>query len=82
MWWDALGFALLLFAVSALDRWWLRRFLASLLHVVYHKYASIRHQHTYNAWSAKSGMLHNHAQLTHVNPYKSFTNLPLAFLVF
>jgi hypothetical protein len=31
---------------------------------------------------AKSGMLHAHAPLSHINPYKPFTNLPLAFLVF
>jgi hypothetical protein len=31
---------------------------------------------------AKSNMLHNYTQLTHVNAYKLFTNLPLAFLVF
>jgi hypothetical protein len=30
----------------------------------------------------KSSMLHDYAQLTHTNPYKQFTNLPLAFLVF
>jgi hypothetical protein len=58
------------------------RFLASLLHVVYHKYASMKQQHKCNAWGANSGILHAHAQLTHVNPYKSFTNLPLAFSVF
>jgi hypothetical protein len=28
------------------------------------------------------GMLHARAQLTHVTPYKPFTNLPLPFLVF
>jgi hypothetical protein len=27
-------------------------------------------------------MLHAHAQLIHINTYKPFTNLPLAFLVF
>jgi hypothetical protein len=31
---------------------------------------------------AKSGILHAHAQLTHINPYKPFTKLYLAFLVF
>jgi hypothetical protein len=31
---------------------------------------------------ANSGMLHDHAQLSHINPYKPFTNLPLVFLVF
>jgi hypothetical protein len=50
--------------------------------VVCHKYASMRHQHKCNAWGAKSGMLHGHAPLNHVNPYKPFTNLPLAILVF
>jgi hypothetical protein len=28
------------------------------------------------------GMLHSHAQLNHINPYKPFTNLPIVFLVF
>jgi hypothetical protein len=42
----------------------------------------MRHQHKYNACGAKSDMLHNYAQLTHTNSYKSFTNLPLSFLVF
>jgi hypothetical protein len=27
-------------------------------------------------------MLHDHEQLNHINPYKPFTELPLAFLVF
>jgi hypothetical protein len=43
------GVALLLLGVSALDLCWLRRFLISLLRVVYHKYASMRHQYKYNA---------------------------------
>jgi hypothetical protein len=38
--------------------------------------------HKCNAWGAKSGKLHAHAQLTHGNPYEPFTNLPIAFLVF
>jgi hypothetical protein len=38
--------------------------------------------HKCNAWGAKSGKMHNHAQSIHVNPYKSFTNFPLVFLVF
>jgi hypothetical protein len=61
---------------------WLWHFLGSLLRVVYHKYVSMRHQHNCNAWGAKSGKMHNHAQPTHFNPYKLFTNLPLTFLVF
>jgi hypothetical protein len=36
--------------------------------VVYHKYASMRHQHKCNAWGAKSTMLHDRAQLNHINP--------------
>jgi hypothetical protein len=32
-----------------------------------------------NAWGAKSSMLHDHAQLNHISPYKPFANLPLAF---
>jgi hypothetical protein len=35
-----------------------------------------------NAWGAKSGILYAHAQLIHINPYKSLTNLPIAFLIF
>jgi hypothetical protein len=82
-WWlDALGLALVLLAVSALDWCWLRQFLASLLRVVYRKHASMRDQHKCNAWGVKSGMLHDQAQLNYVNPYKPFTNLPLSFLVF
>jgi hypothetical protein len=81
-WLDAPGLALLLLRVSALDLCWLRWLLTSLLHVVYRKYASMRHEHKYNAWGAKSNMLHDHAQLNHINPYKPFTKLPLAFLVF
>jgi hypothetical protein len=54
----------------------------SWLRVVYRKYANMRHQHNYNAWGAKSGKMHNHAQPIHVHPYKLFTNLPQAFLVF
>jgi hypothetical protein len=46
------------------------------------QYARMRHQYKHNAWGAKSDMLHDYAQLTHTNPYKTFTNLPLAFLVF
>jgi hypothetical protein len=52
------------------------------IRVVYRKYASMRNQHNYNAWGAKGGKMHNHAQPIHVNPHKLFTNLPLAFLVF
>jgi hypothetical protein len=81
-WLDASGLALVLLVVTALDWCWLQRFLASLLRVVYRKYASMRHQYKCNAWGANSGMLHAHAQLTRGNPYKTFTNLPLTFLVF
>jgi hypothetical protein len=82
-WWlDAPGFALVLLVVTDLDWCWLRRFLASWLRVPYRKYASMRHQHNCKAWGAKSDMLHDYAQLTHTNPYKPFTNLLLAFLVF
>jgi hypothetical protein len=40
------------------------------------------HSTPINPWGAKSGMLHAHAQLNPIIPYKPFTNLPLAFLVF
>jgi hypothetical protein len=60
---------------------WLRRFLTSWLCVVYHKYAYMRHRYKCNACGAKSNMLHDYAQLTHTNPYKPFTNLPLAFFL-
>jgi hypothetical protein len=79
---DAPGFILVLVGVNALDWWWLRHFLASGLRVVYHKYAYMRHQYKCNACGAKSSMMHDYAQLTHINPYKPFTNLPLAFLQF
>jgi hypothetical protein len=82
-WWlYAPGLALVLLVVTALDWCWLPRLLVSLLHVVYHKYPSMRHQHNCNAWDAKSDMLHDYAQLTHTNLYKPFTNLPLRFLLF
>jgi hypothetical protein len=42
----------------------------------------MRHQYNYNTWGAKSGKMHSHAQPIYVNPYKLFTNLSLAFLVF
>jgi hypothetical protein len=54
----------------------------SLLRVAYRKYACMSHKHNYNAWGAKSCMLHDYAQPTHTNPYKPFTNLPQVFLVF
>jgi hypothetical protein len=82
MWLDALGLALVLLGVSVLDWCWLRRFLACWLHVVYRKNASMRHQYKCNAWDAKSNILHDCVQLNHLNPYKLFTKLPLAFLVF
>jgi hypothetical protein len=50
--------------------------------VVYHKYASMRHQHKCNACGAKYNMMYDHEQLNHINPYKPFTNLLLAFFVF
>jgi hypothetical protein len=71
--------ALVLLGVSILDWCRLWRFLVSMLRVAYRKYASMRHQYKCNAWGAKSIMLHDHE---HVNPYKPFTNLPLAFLMF
>jgi hypothetical protein len=46
------------------------------------QYASVRHHYKCNAWGAKSNMLHDHEQRNHLNPYKLFTKLPLAFLVF
>jgi hypothetical protein len=49
MWLDALGLDLVLLGVSMLDWCWLRQFLASWLHVVYRKYASMRYQYKYNA---------------------------------
>jgi hypothetical protein len=82
-WWlDAPGLALVLLGVNALDLCWLRRFLGSLLRVAYRKCTRLKHQYKCNAWGAKCDMLHDYAQLTHTNPYKPFTNLPLAFLVF
>jgi hypothetical protein len=71
-WLNAPGLALLLLGVSALDLCWLRRFLMSLLHVVYRKYASMRHQHKCNAWGAKYKMLHDHEYLNHINLYMLF----------
>jgi hypothetical protein len=38
--------------------------------------------HKCNAWGAENDMLHHHARLAYVNPYKQFTSLPLPFLVF
>jgi hypothetical protein len=43
MWLDAPELALVLLVVSALDRCWLRWLRASLLRVIYHKYANKRH---------------------------------------
>jgi hypothetical protein len=60
-----------------LDWCWLR-----WLRVIYRNYVSMRHYHKCNACGVKSGMLHAHAQLNHINPYKPFTNLLLVFLVF
>jgi hypothetical protein len=82
MWLDVPELALVLLGVSVLDWCCLRRFLASWLHVVYHKYASMRQQYKCNACGEKSNMLHDCEQLNNLNPYKLFTKLPLAFLVF
>jgi hypothetical protein len=65
--------------IGACWLWW---FLVSFLCVVHHKYASMRHQHQCNAWGAMSTMLHDHEHLNRIYPYKLFTTLPLAFLVF
>jgi hypothetical protein len=82
-WWlYAPGLALVLLVVTGLNWCWLRRFLASWLRVVYQKYAYMTQQYKCNAWGAKSSMQHDYKQLTHTNPYKPFTNLPLAFLAF
>jgi hypothetical protein len=35
--------------------------------VIYRKYASMSYSHKCNAWGAKSGILHAHAQLNHIN---------------
>jgi hypothetical protein len=79
---DARGLAMLLLRVIALDLCWLRRFLVYLLRVVYLNYASMKHQHKCNSWGAKCNMLHDHEHLNNINPYKLFTKLPLALLVF
>jgi hypothetical protein len=47
---DALGLALVLLEVSGLDWCWLRRFLESLLYVIYRKCASMTCQHGCNVW--------------------------------
>jgi hypothetical protein len=73
---------IVLLIATALDWCCLRRLLGSLLLVAYRNYARMRHKHKCNAWDAKSEMLHDYAHLTHTNPYKPFTNLSLAFLVF
>jgi hypothetical protein len=73
---------LVLLAVTDLDWCWLWRFLVSWFRVVYRKYAYMRQQYKCNAWGAESSMLHDDAQPTYTNPYKPFTNLPLAFLAF
>jgi hypothetical protein len=38
--------------------------------------------HKCNQWGAKSNILHDHEHLNRIYPYKLFTKLPLAFLVF
>jgi hypothetical protein len=68
--------------VSVFDLCWLLRFLGSLLRVIYHKYASMSHQHKCNAWVEKCNMLHDHVHLNHIKPHKIFTKLPIAFLIF
>jgi hypothetical protein len=75
------GLALFLLGVSVPDLSWFCRFLMSVLRVVYRKYVSMRHKHKRIAWGAKYNMLHDHEQLNYINPYKPFTNSPLAFLV-
>jgi hypothetical protein len=82
LWLDAPGLALFLLVATALDWCWLRCFLGSLLLVTYRNYARMRHQQKDNAWDTKSGKMHDYAHLTHVNPYKPFTNSPLTYLVF
>jgi hypothetical protein len=46
------------------------------------KNTNMRHQYKCKAWDAKGNILHDCEQLNHLNPYKLFTKLSLAFLVF
>jgi hypothetical protein len=39
--------------------------------MIYRKRAGISHYHKCNAWGAKSGMLHAHAQLNPINPLQA-----------
>jgi hypothetical protein len=55
---DALRLALVLLAVTDLDWCWLRRFLESVLHVIYRKDARMSHEYQCNAWGAKSDKMH------------------------
>jgi hypothetical protein len=67
-WWlDAPGLASVLLIVNGLNWCWLRMLHASLLRVIYRKYASMRYQHKCNTWGAKSGILYAHARLNHIS---------------
>jgi hypothetical protein len=61
------GLALVLLEVNGLDWCWLRRFLESMLRVIYRKDACMSHEHQCNAWGAKNGKMHAWAQFTHTN---------------
>jgi hypothetical protein len=58
------GFRALMRPLSGLDWCWLRRFLASVLRVIYRKDARMSHEYQCNAWGAKSGKMHNLPILT------------------
>jgi hypothetical protein len=79
---DALWLALVLLEVSVLDWCWLWWFLASLLPMIYRNTQGWDIKITAMYGGAKSNMPHDREQLNHLNPYKLFTKLPLAFLVF
>jgi hypothetical protein len=49
---------LVLLEVSGFDWCWLRRFLESVLRMIYRKDARMSHEHQCNAWGAKSGKMH------------------------
>jgi hypothetical protein len=55
---DAPELALVLLEVSGLDWCWLRRFLESVLHVIYRKDARMSHEYQCNACGAKSGKMY------------------------
>jgi hypothetical protein len=46
------------------------------------QYARVKQQGKYNAWAAKSIMLHDHEQLSRLNPHEPFTKFPLALFAF